>query len=91
VLIELRFGFRIEKLAARIEEEGTWPKFDFELRPSGRPVRASAQLEFEKYKVAAEASPQDWQAWFALGLVYDAAGDRSRARAAMRKALALSE
>jgi tetratricopeptide (TPR) repeat protein len=91
VLIELRFGFRIEKLAARLEVEGAWPKFEFELRPSGRPVRASAQREFEKYKAAAEASPEDWRAWFSLGLVYDAAGDRSRARAAMRKALAFSE
>lgn len=91
IALEVRFGVRIEKLATRLENEGNWPKFDFELRPSGRVVRASADAEFAKYQQAVEADRDNWRKWFALGLVYDAAGDRGRARAAMREALRLSE
>ena len=32
----------------------------------------------------------DWRAWLRLGLVYDASGDRRRARAAVRRAIALA-
>ncbi len=88
---ELIFGLQIEKLAARIEAEGRWPKFDFETRPSGRPVRASADKVFDEYKEKAQAHPEDFHVWFDLGLAYDATGDRRRARAAMRKALLLSK
>ena len=34
----------------------------------------------------AEAAPEDWRAWFALGFAYDAARDRSKAREALRQA-----
>lgn len=88
---ELVFGVRIEKLAKSIEQEGRWPNFEFKLRPSGRPERESARAEFEKYKVLAQDNPEDYHVWFSLGLAYDASGDRRRARAAMRKALALSK
>ncbi|MFM5951516.1 MAG: hypothetical protein ACKOOE_02790 [Micrococcales bacterium] len=91
IVAELRFGLRVEKLAKRLEQSGQWPSFDFELRPSGRPTRASADAEFEKFREAAYAEPTDWTRWFALGLAYDAAGDRRRARACMRKAIELSE
>jgi hypothetical protein len=88
---ELIFGLQIEKLAARIEAEGRWPMFDFETRPSGRPVRESADKVFDEYKEKAQAHPEDFHVWFDLGLAYDATGDRRRARAAMRKALLLSK
>ena len=42
------------------------------------------------YAEAAEASPDDWRAWLRLGLAYDMAGDRRRARAAVRRAITLS-
>ena len=90
VFVELRFGLQIEALGKRIEQEGTWPQFAFELRPSGRVIRSSAQAVFEEYREAATARPDDFHSWFNLGLVYDAAGDRRRARAAMRKAIKLS-
>lgn len=86
---EFIFGSQIEKLAAKIEREGKWPHFDFELRPSGRPTRQSADRVFNSYAKATIAEPESVHAWFSLGLAYDAAGDRKRARAAMRKALAL--
>ena len=90
IIRELIFGLKIEKLAKRIEESGQWPQFNFELRPSGRPTRDSANLEFQRIKALVEANEGDWLAWFTLGLAYDAAGDRRRARLAMRKALALN-
>lgn len=90
IIRELIFGLKIEKLAKRIEESGQWPQFNFELRPSGRPTRDSANLEFQRIKALVEANETDWLAWFTLGLAYDAAGDRRRARLAMRKALALN-
>jgi tetratricopeptide (TPR) repeat protein len=90
IVAELRFGLRLEKLQRRVQSENAWPHFDFELRPSGRPVRASADAVFSKYSEIAQQNADDWHNWFNLGLAYDAAGDRRRARAAMRKAIALA-
>jgi hypothetical protein len=88
---ELKFGLNIEKLAKTLEDENGWPSFEFSIRPSGRAVKSEALLEFEKFRVAAEADPENWRKWFALGLIYDACGDRKRARMAMRKAIESSQ
>lgn len=87
LVLELRFGLRITRLGARLEREGATPDDVVEVRPSGRPTRAAADALFPQYRAAVEAAPDDWRAWFRLGVVYDAAGDRKRARAAMRTAL----
>lgn len=86
---EFIFGNQVERLASKIENAGKWPKFEFDYRPSGRPTRESADREFSKFAKLAEQNENDAIAWFSLGLAYDAAGDRTRARRAMRKALAL--
>jgi hypothetical protein len=88
LVLEFRFGLRITRLGARLEREHGTPADVVPLRPSGRPDRAAADELFPQYKAAVEATPDDWRAWFRLGVVYDAAGDRKRARAAMRTALA---
>lgn len=88
---ELRFGLAIEKLGRALEDEGAWPRFEFSVMPSGRANKAEAMLEFEKYQVAATNDPENWRSWFSLGLIYDACGDRKRARGAMRKAIATSK
>ncbi len=88
---ELKFGLNIEKLGKTLEDEKGWPSFEFSIRPSGRAVKSEALLEFEKFRVAAEADPENWRKWFALGLIYDACGDRKRARMAMRKAIESSQ
>ncbi|WP_144764592.1 tetratricopeptide repeat protein [Curtobacterium sp. 9128] len=88
LVLEVRFGLRITRLGARLEREGGTPDDVVEVRPSGRPTRAAADALFPEYRAAVEAAPDDWRAWFRLGVVYDAAGDRKRARAAMRTALA---
>jgi Flp pilus assembly protein TadD len=45
---------------------------------------------FPQYRAAVEESPGDWKAWYRLGLAYDGAGDRRRAREAIREAIRLS-
>jgi hypothetical protein len=88
---ELKFGLEVEKLGKILESERGWPSFEFSLRPSGRAVKAEALLEFEKYRTEANADPENWRKWFALGLIYDACGDRKRARMAMRRAISTSQ
>lgn len=91
IFVELRFGIATEKLVARVEAEGAWPDLDIETRPSGRPVRASADAAFAKFSAATEQNETDFHAWFNLSLAYDACGDRRRARVAMRRAIALAK
>ena len=91
IFMELRFGLRIEKLGKVLESENAWPSFEFELRPSGRPTKDSAQLVFQKFSQQVSQDESNWRNWFALGLAYDAAGDRPRARKAMRQAIKLSD
>jgi tetratricopeptide (TPR) repeat protein len=90
IFMELRFGLRIERLGKILLDENAWPNFPFELRPSGRPTKASAEAVFEDFRQKVEADERNWKAWFALGLAYDAAGDRARARSSMREAIALA-
>jgi cytochrome c-type biogenesis protein CcmH/NrfG len=87
---ELQFGVQAQDLGRRLESEGGVPHDVLPLRPSGRPDRAAASALFHSYRVDVEADPQDWQRWYRLGLVYDAAGDRRRARVAVRTAIRLA-
>lgn len=86
---ELRFGFRTERLIGVLRDTDQLPIDTLPKRASGRPDRAAADAEFPKYKAEVEADPDSWQAWFRLGLAYDASGDRTRARKALRHAIAL--
>ena len=90
LVVELLFGIRAERLAARLGRTGGLPADDLPRLPSGRPDRAEADKRFPEYRAAVEAAPEDWEAWFRLGLAYDASGDRRRARWATRRAIALS-
>ncbi|MEU4193650.1 hypothetical protein AB0E69_17255 [Kribbella sp. NPDC026611] len=85
---ELQFGRQTETLARELEAAGGLPVDDLPRRPSGRIDRAAADESFTKYKAEAEAAPEDWRVWFRLSTAYDAAGDRKRARASMRTAIA---
>lgn len=84
---ELSFGWRATALVDELEASGCLPEEDFEASPSGVPLRAQAEAAFPKYRGAAESEPESWQAWMRLGLIYDACGDRKRARAAIRQAI----
>lgn len=86
---EIEFGRRTAELAAVLEAEGGLPVDDLPRRPSGRVDRAAADALFATMREQAEAAPDDWRSWYRLALAYDAAGDRTRARAAARHAVAL--
>lgn len=89
IIRELKFGLQVESLSKRVRDENVWPLFELELRPSGRPVRESAQKVFSEFANQAERKPDDWHSWFNLSLAYDTAGDSRRARSSMRKAVSL--
>ena len=88
---ELRFGVRTARLARRLDAEGGLPIDDLPRRPSGRVDRGAADAAFASARAQLEAQPADWRRWFRLATAYDAAGDRRRAREAMRQAIALAE
>lgn len=87
---ELWFGARADRLGRRLEEEGALPDDDVAVSRSGRVQRSEGEAVFPKYRAAVEAAPEDWRAWYRLGLAYDAAGDRRRARESIRKAISLA-
>ncbi len=84
---ELWFGVRAEQLARRLEAEGGLPDDIVATTPSGRVTRADGEAVFPRYRAEVEQRPDDWRAWFRLSLAYDAAGDRTRARQAVRRAI----
>ena len=84
---ELSFGLGTQRLARLLEAEHALPTEEVDVRPSGRPDRAQADELFPRYRADVEEHPDDWRAWFRLGLAYDGAGDRPRARQAMRTAI----
>ena len=86
---ELMFGIRAEQLGRELEREGGLPTEDVALRPSGRVQRDDADAAFPAYRDDVQAHPDDWRSWYRLGIAYDAAGDRRRAREAIRKAIAM--
>lgn len=86
---ELLFGVQTEKMAGILADEGGLPVDDLPRTPGGRIVREAADAQFPAYQAEVEAAPEEWRAWFRLSCAYDAAGDRKRARSAMRKAGAL--
>jgi hypothetical protein len=86
---EIQFGRRTAVLGAALAAEGGLPVDDLPRRPSGRVDRAAADEVFARRRAETEADPDDWRTWYRLALAYDAAGDRTRARAAARHAVAL--
>ncbi|WP_130176924.1 type IV pilus biogenesis/stability protein PilW [Cryobacterium sp. SO1] len=88
---EINFGIRCERLVNQLDAEGALPVNDLPSRPSGRPFREAADAQFPQYREAVDAAPEDWRAWFRLGLAYDASGDRRRARSALRTAMSLEK
>ncbi|MBG6239831.1 cytochrome c-type biogenesis protein CcmH/NrfG [Mycetocola sp. CAN_C7] len=86
---ELFFGMRAEKLGRILESENALPAEEIPVSPSGRPDRDAVDAVFPHYRAAVEAAPNDWRPWYRLGLAYDGAGDRRRARQAIREAIRL--
>ncbi|RJK96487.1 hypothetical protein [Vallicoccus soli] len=89
LVLEMRFGQATERLGRQLGEEGGLPEDELPRRPSGRVDRAAADAVFERRRAEVEAAPADWRAWFRLAVAYADAGDGSRARRAMRRAVVL--
>lgn len=86
---EILFGTRIQMMAQQLSDSGDLAEDHLPRTPSGKVDREAATAEFESFAEAVEASPEDWKAWFNLACMYDAVGERKRARAAMRNAWSL--
>lgn len=88
---ELRFGRDAQRLGETLANEGALPDEQVDVHPSGRPKKEDGDRIFPKYRAAVEEHPNDWRSWYRLGVVYDAAGDRTRARQAIRKAISVEK
>jgi len=91
ILREVWFGWRTRQMGQILTMEGGLPEYRGELTASGRPTKQDADANFERFALEAEQFPDDWRVWFRLGVAYDDARDRKRARAAMRHAASLFE
>ncbi len=90
LFFELRFGWRTQQLGRELGADGGLPEVaDLPMRPSGRVEKTAALAHFEVVKAETENAPEDWRSFFRLADAYDLAGDRKRAREAMRKAIAM--
>ena len=90
MIATLRAGFAHQKLARLIAEDGM--ELDASAlprRPSGRIERDAADALFDTVRTELEDDPDDWRRWYRLARAYDYAGDRRRAREAMRTAVEL--
>lgn len=90
MIATVRAGFAHQKLARLIADDGmeldvsTLPR-----RPSGRIERHAADALFDTVRSEVDSDPGDWRRWYRLARAYDYAGDRRRAREAMKKAMEL--
>ena len=90
MITTLRAGFAHQRLARLADEQGCELDIsELPKRPSGRIERDAADALFEDVRDEVQASPDDWRCWYRLARAYDYAGDRTRARETIRKAVAL--
>jgi cytochrome c-type biogenesis protein CcmH/NrfG len=90
MIATLRAGFAYQKLARLAAEDGM--ELDVSAlprRPSGRIERDAADALFDTVRSELHSDPDDWRRWYRLARAYGYAGDRSRAREAMKKAVEL--
>lgn len=90
VVREVRLARAVDAMAARLRAEDGLQVDDLPRSPGGRIDRAVAAERFAEHRARAEAAPADWRNWFHLAWAYDAAGDRTQARAALRRAARLA-
>ena len=86
----LRAGFAHQKLSRLAAERGMeLDVSDMPRRASGRIERQAADDLFETVRTELDEDPDNWVRWYRVGRAYDYAGDRTRAREAMRQAVIL--
>jgi cytochrome c-type biogenesis protein CcmH/NrfG len=89
IVREWQLAVRVQRMADQLAADGALPVDDLPRTPAGRVDRGAADGAFAAAQAAVETAPGDWSAWFRLGFAYDAAGDRRRAREALRTAARL--
>jgi cytochrome c-type biogenesis protein CcmH/NrfG len=88
VVAELRFGLASQRLAVRMREAGESTELpELPRTRSGRVDRSEADAWFAQQRSRVEQEPHNWRGWFRLAQAYDLAGDRKRARGALRSAI----
>ncbi|MDZ4236255.1 MAG: tetratricopeptide repeat protein [Dietzia sp.] len=86
----LKAGLTHQRLARMAREDGMeLDVSELPRMPSGRIRRDAADALFETVRDELESDPENWLRWYRLARAYDYAGDRSRAREAMKKAVQL--
>ncbi|MBS9534780.1 hypothetical protein KIH27_14400 [Mycobacterium sp. M1] len=86
----LRDGFTHQRLSRLIAAEGMeLDVSELPRRPSGRIEREAADALFGAVQAELDADPHNWRRWYRLGRAYEYAGDRGRARKALRTAAEL--
>jgi tetratricopeptide (TPR) repeat protein len=88
----LRAGLTHQRLGRIVKDEGM--ELDVSSLPrmaSGRIERDAADALFATVRDELENDPDNWRRWYRLARAYDYAGDRSRAREAMKKAVEMEE
>ncbi|MGW1741876.1 hypothetical protein ACWCPQ_24075 [Nocardia sp. NPDC001965] len=92
VVSTIRAALDHQRLARRIHDEGLeLDTADLPRRPSGRIERDAADDLFRSVQKEWEADPDNWRVSYRLARAYDCAGDRSRARDTMRRAVELEK
>ncbi|PWD52364.1 hypothetical protein C8046_04650 [Serinibacter arcticus] len=89
IVHEVRQARAVDRLTGLLADEGALEVDDLPRSPGGRIDRTVAADRFEPAREAVEAEPESWRAWYRLGWAYDAAGDRRRAREALRTSVRL--
>lgn len=86
----LQAGFAHQRLVRLASEQNLdLDVSDLPRRPSGRIERGAADALFDVVRNELQEDPDNWIRWYRLARAYDYAGDRGRARAAMRRAVEL--
>ncbi|MFB1299362.1 hypothetical protein ACAG24_028040 [Mycobacterium sp. pW049] len=92
LLATLRAGLAHQRLARKAREQGMeLDVADLPRRASGRIERDAADALFQTVRAELEDDPGNWLRWYRLARAYDYAGDRSRARETMKKAVQMEE
>ena len=92
MIATLRDGFTHQRLSRLIAADG----MDLDAsalprRPSGRIERDAADALFHTVQAELDADPDNWRRWYRLARAYEYAGDRRRAREAIKTAVRLQE
>lgn len=83
---EWRLALETQSMADELAAVGELPVDDLPRSKGGRIDREAAVVALQERRTATQISPESWQVWYHLAFAHDAAGERARARRALRTA-----